>query len=336
MEDCYNYNQIIQAIEENIHLEDKEIYKLAANAAGLSRREAALIVKSVEGEDYNMYIKRRKIIRCAQHKMLNADETWQNIAANFAIFEYSTFNRRFKAFLGVTPEDFPNKYKGDVMKIKPAYIGKNNVLVKTETLVKKEIETIYVETEPDIIFINNAPNDLSFLPEEDPHPLATQLLNEYNQAHGNANEMGEILKEAFSINSTPSRPAEHIKELVIEKVNSDSDAKALLDVYSTIMELEEVRSIYGLAFNEVLYLYLKNNKDSATLYEMCERICDERIEEIYAKEFEEEPDWEEWEEEHFTDELRYSEAYAYYQGEDEMEYENEEGFDNNSIKHMYW
>ena len=95
MEDCYNYNRIIEAIEEYIHEEDGTIYELAANAAGLSRREAALIVKSVEGEDYNMYIKRRKIIRCAQHKLLNTDETWQDIAASFAMFEYSTFHRRF-------------------------------------------------------------------------------------------------------------------------------------------------------------------------------------------------------------------------------------------------
>lgn len=307
MEDCYNYNRIIEAIEDNIHEEDGKIYELAANAAGLSRREAALIVKSVEGEDYNMYIKRRKIIRCAQHKILNSDEAWQDIAGEFAIFEYSTFHRRFKAFLGVTPEDFPKTFKGDVMKMKPSYIGKENVIVKTETLIKKETETVVVKEDE-----------------------GTEKANP---------EIRKFLNDAFSIITPPFSTAAERNDWVKKQVSMDANAKSLLDMYSTIMDLEEIRAVYGLSFEDVLYLYMKNNQDSSTLYERCEQICDERIEEIYSRRYATANYWEEREEMEYelqNNELSVSEAYSYYQGEDEMEYDYEDGYDNNDIKHMYW
>ena len=105
------------------------------------------------------------------------------------------------------------------------------------------------------------------------------------------------------------------------------------------MDLEEIRAVYGLSFEDVLYLYMKNNQDSSTLYERCEQICDERIEEIYSRRYATANYWEEREEMEYelqNNELSVSEAYSYYQGEDEMEYDYEDGYDNNDIKHMYW
>ena len=305
MEDCYNYNRIIEAIEEYIHEEDGTIYELAANAAGLSRREAALIVKSVEGEDYNMYIKRRKIIRCAQHKLLNTDETWQDIAASFAMFEYSKFHRRFKAFLGVTPEEFPKGFKGDVMKIKPSYIGKERVIVKTETLVKTE--TVFVK--------------------------------EGSRTVNAENEMRKILNDAFNIITPPFATTGEMNKWIKKQVAMDPNAKSLLNMYGTIMELEEIRAIYNLSFEDVLYLYMKNNRNSSTLYERCEKICDDRIEEIYSGNYIDTYYWDEREEMEYelqNNELSVAEAYAYYKGEDEMEYDSEEGYDNDDINQMYW
>lgn len=336
MEDCYNYNRIIEAIEENIEAGEKELYELAANAAGLSRREAALIVKSVEGEDYSMYIKRRKIIRCAQYKLTNPDKTWVDIAAEFSMFEYSTFNRRFKAFLGITPDNFPKGLKTNVMEMKPGYISKDNVIVKTET-IKKTItetitETVLVEKDPEVIYVRNHDNvggkTLKF--------SDIAALTEGKSGHDNT--MGMMLKDAFGIGSYTAIGKEQVKKRIAGSINADSDVKGLLEAYDTIIELEEIRAIYGLSIEEVLYLYIKAGKNSIALFDKCERICDERIEELYAEDMEdlEDPYWEEWREELANNELSISEAYAYYQGEDEMEYDDEEEFDNNSIKHMYW
>ena len=307
MEDCQNYNRIIEAIEEHIHEEEKDIYELAAKAAGLSRREAALIVKSVEGKDYNMYIKQRKIIRSAQQKIINPDETWQDIAADFSIFEYSTFNRRFKAFLGVTPDDFPKKYKGNVMEMKPSYISKGNVIVKTETQVKKQTEPVFV-------------NGLYEIPPVMDSPSFS----------------GQLLKEAYGIAESPLMSEDAARKRVLNRIAADQDANKLLDVYDTILELEEVRAIYGLTFEEVLFLYIRTGKNSSELYDKCEQICDERIEEICTPDYYDEPDWDEWEAEFLNNELSLSEAYAYYQGEDEMTYDEEEEFSNNSIRHLYY
>jgi|GEM_PF-4438339 len=326
MEDCYNYNRIIEAIEENIHAGEKELYELAANAAGLSRREAALIVKSVEGEDYSMYIKRRKIIRCAQQKLTNPDKAWVDIAAEFSMFEYSTFHRRFKAFLGTSPDSFPKGLKVNVMEMKPGYISKDNVVIKKETIK----ETVFVEKDPEIIYVQGS--NIS----NDPFLLSPDVIPEEEANPGKINAMGEILKEAFRITSYTDEGKEKVRNRILRSVKADPEAKGLLDTYDTIVNLEEIRAIYGLSLEEVLYLYINTGKNSAALFDECERICDDRIEELYAEEYEPEPDWEEWEEEFNTNELSLSEAYAYYQGEDEMEYDDEEESDNNSIRHLYY
>lgn len=329
MEDCYNYNRIIEAIEVNIHAGEKELYELAANAAGLSRREAALIVKSVEGEDYSMYIKRRKIIRCAQQKLKNPDKAWVDIAAEFSMFEYSTFNRRFKAFLGITPENFPKGLKSNVMEMKPGYISKDNVVVKKETVK----ETVFVKREPKIVFVQSQDNaGRKVLSRSYTASIAEETTEQDNT-------MKEIVKDAFGIASYTTIGKKQVKERIAGSVNADPDTKGLLDAYNEIVELEEIRAIYGLDFEEVLYLYIKAGKNCTALFDKCERICDERIEELYAEDFEdfkEDPYGDEWREELYNNELNLSEAYAYYQGEDEMEYDDEEEFDNNSIRHLYY
>lgn len=331
MEDCYIYNKIIKAIEDNIHKEDREIYGLAASAAGLSRREAALLVKSVEGEDYNRYIKRRKIIRCAQHKLLNNKETWQDIAAEFAIFEYSTFNRRFKAILGVTPDDFLQRFEGDVMEMKPGYISKDNVVVMTETQVKTETETVFIEPEPGQLYVKHSPDGT--------HLYAMTPVGEEPERPepDDENAMGKMLKDEFKISVDSFTSPEEQKKHVMRIVTSDPDTNGLLHAYNTLIELEDIRAIYGLTFEEVLYFYLQCGKRSSALYERCEYLSDRKFEEEMAELIDDEPDWDEWEREFYNDEMNLTEAYAYYQGEDEMKFDNEEpDFENNSIRHLYY
>ena len=107
----------------------------------------------------------------------------------------------------------------------------------------------------------------------------------------------------------------------------ESDAGVItIEEYDKFAEIEKYRIIYGLEKEQIVKLYNNSVTSNIPLDVLCEIYTNKLLfDELYEDEPDEEVYDKEYMEEYYCDEMTLSESWGYFQGDDETEFEFEDG-----------
>ena len=210
----------------------------------MQKRDVASIFKFVNDGKYSNYIKKRQICKIAQEKMKNPSKPWDRLVEEYSIADYSTFNRRFKFFMGVTPEDFLQKCEKDIWNMTPEYIYEKSVVEKDNSNIEGEATEVMLPSFNSIDVEN-------YFSEEDDAQKMLELYDSFQEIEELRAIYGLTVLEAIYIFMTNNGDIETIYDECeryddeqLYSILYDYDYDSEIDYYEDDMTLAEAWEYY--------------------------------------------------------------------------------------------